>query len=210
MLTLGCSNDFYEDYSYYSGRIVATPQKSLVPSVPVATVGGEPGGRGAIVVPNPAAIAPEPEASSVVIGKVEPGYDVFGAGKEEGVSISVGQKLDQEMKGGEEKEEKEISSVGGGSLTTSDTSTAATSESTTEISKSPTNANADMKANSESKKAEGTAEDKTATTAGDAKKEDEKKAGAEKGKAAGPMDELDMEAAKVAQELYPDALGDLD
>jgi dolichyl-phosphate-mannose-protein mannosyltransferase len=72
---------FFNDYSQYNGAILATPQKSLAGSQPVATIGGEPAGRGAIVVhddlgqaPN---VPPQGEQTSVDAGKAEPGHDVF-------------------------------------------------------------------------------------------------------------------------------------
>lgn len=55
--------------------MAATPQKS---NVPIATIGGEPGGRAAIVVDAPVAPPPPAEVhTSIVLGKAEPGRDIF-------------------------------------------------------------------------------------------------------------------------------------
>ncbi|KAF4574353.1 hypothetical protein EYR36_005686 [Pleurotus pulmonarius] len=69
-------NDFLDDvrYSQYAGRVAATPQKS---SAPAATIGGEPGGRAAVVVNDVPAAVEEPH-TSVAIGQAAPGVDVFG------------------------------------------------------------------------------------------------------------------------------------
>jgi dolichyl-phosphate-mannose-protein mannosyltransferase len=65
-------------YSQYNGVVAATPQKS---GIPVATIGGEPGGRAPIIVDEPVAQAgPAEEHTSIVAGKAEPGRDIF-AGK---------------------------------------------------------------------------------------------------------------------------------
>lgn len=57
------------------------PQKSNIAAPPLATIGGEPDGRGAIVVedklgqaPN---VAPPAEETTVDAGKAEPGRDIF-------------------------------------------------------------------------------------------------------------------------------------
>jgi dolichyl-phosphate-mannose-protein mannosyltransferase len=66
-------------YSQYKGAILATPQKSLTGSQPVATIGGEPAGRGAIVVQDDLGQAPnvQGEQTSMDAGKAEPGRDIF-------------------------------------------------------------------------------------------------------------------------------------
>ncbi len=58
---------------------MATPQKSLAASPPVATIGGEPDGRGAIVVQDlgQAPNVPQGEQTNVDAGKAEPGRDIF-------------------------------------------------------------------------------------------------------------------------------------
>ncbi|KAF8919457.1 glycosyltransferase family 39 protein [Mucidula mucida] len=67
-------NDFLGDYSHYDGLMVATPTK---PVTPVATVGGEPGGRPAMIVEDKPQEAAPAEHTSVVVGMPEPGRDIF-------------------------------------------------------------------------------------------------------------------------------------
>lgn len=61
-------------YSHYDGLMVATPTK---PVTPVATVGGEPGGRPAMIVEDKPQEAAPAEHTSVVVGMPEPGRDIF-------------------------------------------------------------------------------------------------------------------------------------
>lgn len=68
---VGTNHDF--QYSQYAGRVAATPQKSTAPA---ATIGGEPGGRAAVVV-NDVPVVAEPY-TSLAIGQAAPGVDVFG------------------------------------------------------------------------------------------------------------------------------------
>jgi len=72
---------FYDDYSQYSGAILATPQKSAIASPPLEVIGGGPGGRGAVVVEDhlgqAANIPPESEETQVNAEKAEPGRDIF-------------------------------------------------------------------------------------------------------------------------------------
>ncbi|KAF9027092.1 glycosyltransferase family 39 protein [Hymenopellis radicata] len=67
-------NDFLSDYSHYDGLMVATPTK---PVTPVATVGGEPGGRPAMIVEDKPQEAAPAEHTSVIVGMPEPGRDIF-------------------------------------------------------------------------------------------------------------------------------------
>lgn len=69
-------------YAQYKGVTPGTPQKSNVAPQPVATIGGEPAGRGAIVVEDNAAQVPDVqqgEETTVDAGKAEPGRDIFAA-----------------------------------------------------------------------------------------------------------------------------------
>ena len=60
----------------YAGGFAATPQKS---AVAVSTIGGEPGGRAPIVVQDKPVVpaVEEEDQTSVIIGKAEPGRDIF-------------------------------------------------------------------------------------------------------------------------------------
>ncbi|KAI0303009.1 hypothetical protein BC826DRAFT_965650 [Russula brevipes] len=80
-------DSFYDDltalqYSQYKGAIHATPQESVAVPPPLATVGGEPGGRGAMVIEDHLDDhilnePPQAEKTSVAAGKAEPGRDIF-------------------------------------------------------------------------------------------------------------------------------------
>jgi dolichyl-phosphate-mannose-protein mannosyltransferase len=62
-------------YSQYAGIAPPTPQKS---DPPVATIGGEPGGRPPVVVDEQIPVMPiEKEQTTVAFGQAEPGVDIF-------------------------------------------------------------------------------------------------------------------------------------
>jgi dolichyl-phosphate-mannose-protein mannosyltransferase len=65
----------------YRGVTLSTPQKSSAIPPPLATIGGEPAGRGAIVVQDNVGQAPDvppkAEETAVDAGKAEPGRDIF-------------------------------------------------------------------------------------------------------------------------------------
>jgi dolichyl-phosphate-mannose-protein mannosyltransferase len=70
-------NEYLDNYSQYSG--IATPTPTKV-TTPVATIGGEPGGRPPVVVEDPQQAKEQDKAddtTSIVLGKVEPGRDIF-------------------------------------------------------------------------------------------------------------------------------------
>ncbi|KAG1888589.1 glycosyltransferase family 39 protein [Suillus subluteus] len=76
-------NEFLDEYSQYSGVTVPTLNRTN----PVATIGGEPGGRAAIVVEDKlgqdGVAPPEDEQNTAVpIGVPEPGRDVFAKDKQ--------------------------------------------------------------------------------------------------------------------------------
>ncbi|KAH9927864.1 mannosyltransferase 1 [Amylocystis lapponica] len=72
-------NDFYDNYSQYDHIAQAAVPVTTQPAA--ATIGGEPGGRGAVVVednvPPPKHAAAESADTSVAFGQAEPGYDAF-------------------------------------------------------------------------------------------------------------------------------------
>jgi dolichyl-phosphate-mannose-protein mannosyltransferase len=77
-------NEFFDEYSQYSGVTVPTLNRTT----PMATIGGEPGGRAAIVVEDKlgqdGAASPEDEhGTAVPIGVPEPGRDVFAKDKQQ-------------------------------------------------------------------------------------------------------------------------------
>ncbi|RDB20321.1 Dolichyl-phosphate-mannose--protein mannosyltransferase 1 [Hypsizygus marmoreus] len=243
-------NDFLEDYSQY-GNIGFTPQQSAFSAAaPIATtVGGDPGGRPAIVVPDKEAVNPnavlmqgldavdgagnkpgakddgnagaaKEEHTSIAEGKAEPGRNVFdGVGKDELKSITTGG-----AKGTEAKvlptTEKEISAVAGGGTPavnekdkekekekTDDVKekekmeTAATSTSTGSTEDQTT---AGDKATTDSTQTKQPSTDTTSTQPPAQNTETDKE---EKKKApvpAGPLAEAELEAQKVANELFPE------
>jgi len=69
-------NDFLDDYSQYASVVAATPKKS---DVPLATIGGEPGGRPGIVVDEniPEVHIIDEIQTTLAFGKAEPGRDIF-------------------------------------------------------------------------------------------------------------------------------------
>jgi len=74
-------DSYYDDYSQYRGVTLSTPQKSSVIAPPLATIGGEPAGRGAMVVEDNVGQAPDvppkAEETAVEAEKAEPGRDIF-------------------------------------------------------------------------------------------------------------------------------------
>ena len=67
-------------YFLYTGDKLATPRPS---TVPLATIGGEPGGRAPIVVEDKHADVPggrNDDQTSAMMGMAQPGHDVFAGG----------------------------------------------------------------------------------------------------------------------------------
>jgi len=175
-------NDFHENYSQYDVVGVATPQKS---SVPISTiVGGD--GRAPIVIEdkNPQAPA-QNEQTSAVMGKAEPGRDIFAGEIVKDIKSDsvIAPAHDPE----EVKEEKEVSSVIAGGLT----STTAAAGVGAEVDSNATGGEKEKA--KEEVKAKGNEDTTTATT----------KAAA--AAPAGPLGEAEAEAQKVAAELFPEA-----
>ncbi|KAJ3557194.1 hypothetical protein NM688_g1605 [Phlebia brevispora] len=102
-------NDFLDSYSDYNAGVgAATPQKSPA----VATVGGEAGGRGAVVVEDnlggAANLPPEDKADTTTIafGQAEPGHDIFG-----GNDLEKSSQVNEPAVEPGEQEPKEVSVV---------------------------------------------------------------------------------------------------
>lgn len=170
-------------YSQYSGIVAATPQKS---EIPVATIGGEPGGRPPIVVDEN---IPEPpvdkdQTTTAGFGKAEPGHDVFAGEPQKDI------KSDHAVQPPLPADDKEISSV------FSQTPSESPSESIEE-SKAAASPSGPAKPVGE------TAEFKIQTSPAKEEKEDKKEE--EKKEPQGPLDEHAAEADRAAQDLFPDA-----
>jgi hypothetical protein len=167
----------------YKGAIHATPQKSLAASAPLATIGGEPDGRGAIVVHDHLGQAPnappELEETAVDAGRAEPGRDIFAPApqgdakskKNDGVSSAV-----------EDSEPKAISSIGFETPSKQDEGASETPA-------------------AESAFAVVQQDGDSSSPSGD----DASSSEVAKAKVQGPMDAEQAEADEVSQELFPDA-----
>ncbi|KAG1740311.1 glycosyltransferase family 39 protein [Suillus lakei] len=83
-------NEFLDDYSQYSGVTVPTLNRTT----PMATIGGEPGGRAAIVVEDKLGqdgVAPpqDEQGTAIPIGAPEPGRDVFAKDKQKEIKSQM-------------------------------------------------------------------------------------------------------------------------
>ncbi|KAF8632407.1 hypothetical protein AX17_004848 [Amanita inopinata Kibby_2008] len=168
-------NEFYDEYSMYNVGGIATPSKS---DVPVATVGGEPGGRAAVVVDDHAAnaVVDEQHTSTVIGGQAEPGRDIFHQPVKD---IKSKAPANGQADSNGEAEPRIISMI---------TRPQAESDSKEQM--------------------EGDASTVASTADSQTKEKTEKEAGEGQpvlAKPAGPVGEAQAEAEKVAQELYPDA-----
>ncbi|THU78165.1 PMT-domain-containing protein [Dendrothele bispora CBS 962.96] len=187
-------NDFLDSYSAYASLHTGpgTPTKSTM--VPVATVGGEPGGRGPAVVNNQDLNGEQKEGeenTSTYVNKVEPGRDIFAGdvrGGEGGTTKVPAQNQEQD-KGLAEDEERIVSQVHGGGIS------APPSEDDKPV----------VEEKNEDQKDEEKATQETLDNEGmdpippkDSKKEEKP------GKPEGPLVEEDAAAEKVAQDLYPE------
>ena len=181
----------------------ATPQKSSPATF--TTIGGEAGGRAPIVVEDKhkaeqeAAQNKETDTAAGQMGRPEPGVDVFAekpvndaksSGNIEGVV-----KEDQDTR----KVEKEVSSVAPEAQTTIDAAAAVAAEPKKE------DAETSSASSSTSESSSAVAEEKKVPA--EEKKEPEDVPAVPPKEPAGPLDEMDMEAQKVAEELYPEAAG---
>jgi hypothetical protein len=173
-------------YSQYKGAILATPQKSLAGSQPVATIGGEPAGRGAIVVhddlgqaPN---VPPQGEQTSVNAVKAEPGHDIF-AQSPQGEVKSENKAVLSPV---EDNEPKAISSIG---LTLQ-------SDVLSKQDETPSEKPAESaSAVSQQDDSPSPSHDASSPTSSEVAK----------AKVQGPLDAEQAEADEVRQELFPDA-----
>ncbi|KAG2124692.1 glycosyltransferase family 39 protein [Suillus clintonianus] len=83
-------NEFLDEYSQYSGVTVPTLNRTI----PMATIGGEPGGRAAIVVEDKlgqdGVAPPQDEQSTAVLnGAPEPGRDIFAKDKQKEIKSQM-------------------------------------------------------------------------------------------------------------------------
>jgi dolichyl-phosphate-mannose-protein mannosyltransferase len=161
-------------YSQYEGYGITPVPKALVPNL--STIGGEQGGRAPIVIEdkNIQAAAPEIVKTMADPGKAEPGRDIFAGEPVKDIKSSSLPVQPSEPV----REQKEISSVNVGTLSSSSSSSDGTEESTGSA----------ASAASETAQSDATIESAAA-----------------KVQAAGPLGEAELEALKVANELYPDA-----
>jgi len=171
--------EFFEEYSYYNNPGGVTPVKPVTPIL--STIGGEQEGRAPIVIQdkNVQAAVPENVATIADPGKAEPGRDVFaGEPLKDIKSNNLPIQPPEPV-----REQKEISSVILGTLSSS--SDSSTSSSSSNDSSNDTN---------ESSPAAPVASEMITTADATAKPQ-----------TAGPLGEVELEAQKVAKELYPDA-----
>jgi dolichyl-phosphate-mannose-protein mannosyltransferase len=161
--------------------------------VPVATIGGEPGGRAPIVVPDMEKIDHAgDEHTSIAEGKAEPGHDIF-AGE-----VVKDVKSEAPLHPLPPVDDREIISV----ITTG--TTAATSEGTDSATNSDTSTSeGSSSVTTTSSESPNTAGTSTSGTTAEAPHMDEQKEGPHM--PAGPLREEEAEAEKVANELFGDA-----
>jgi len=181
--------DFYEDYAQYEPLGVPPVANQVVPVL--STVGGEQGGRAPIVIEDKNIQAVSDNSETMVDpGKAEPGRDIFaGEQVKEIKSSNVPVQPPPEPV----REQKEISSVNVG---------AAPPSSSSSSSSSPSPSSTRDGTAEESASSAGVASE-TATTIESSSSA--AAAAAAKVQAAGPLGEAELEAQKVANELYPDA-----
>jgi dolichyl-phosphate-mannose-protein mannosyltransferase len=175
-------------YAQYAGIVPPTPQRS---EPPVATVGGEPGGRPPVLVNDQIPKIPvEKEQTTVAFGKAEPGVDIF-------AGDAVKDIKSEHAAPSPPAEEKEISSV------FSKPSSTETSSVDTEKKKGEEPANAASSSTSEHIAAAGKEADFSIQTHPATEAKDEE--GHAHKNPQGPLDEPAAEANRAAKELYPEA-----
>ncbi|ESK87818.1 glycosyltransferase family 39 protein [Moniliophthora roreri MCA 2997] len=188
-------NDFLDDYSQYTGLAAATPQKS---ANPVATVGN---GRAEIVVEDVAQKKAnekaEEEHTSVFVNKPEPGRDIFA---QQPVKDIKSDAVVAAQKAQEQVEEKIISTF----APAPPQQDGKEDEKVIKVEEKKTEEKVE---DNEKEKAKAPVEDKKQTSA---TSEDDDIEGVDPihepaKKVAGPKEEADIVAEKVAQELYPSA-----
>ncbi|KAF5349347.1 hypothetical protein D9758_011775 [Tetrapyrgos nigripes] len=201
-------NDFLDSYSAYSslagGVGAPTPSSTMVP---VATIGGEPGGRGPAVV-NVGQGAPEAEGeqnqqgqgeenTSTYVNKIEPGRDVFAGDIRAGEGSTTRlpkQPVQGQDQGLVDDEEKVVVQVPGGGPISAPPS---------EDDKPITEKEDEVKEGAKDEPIDNAGVDPVPEKG--PSKDSESKEDGKPGKAEGPIGEADAVAEKVAQELYPDA-----
>ena len=173
-------------YSQYESNGVTPVPNANAPIL--STIGGEQGGRAPIVIEDKiiqaaGEAAPDNVETMADIGKAEPGRDIFAGEAVKDIKSSNVPVVVEPV-----REQKEISSVNVGISLSTATTSSRTSDGTVEEST-------------------GSAASVTASTQSDATIESNSAVAAAAAKlpAAGPLGEAELEAQKVANELYPDA-----
>ena len=190
-------------YAQYEPLGVPAIAKSVTPIL--STVGGEQGGRAPIVVEDKniqaADTAPEKIETMADPGKAEPGRDIFAG---EAVKDIKSSNVPVQPPAEPVREQKEISSVNFG--VTSSSSSSSSSPSSSSSSSSSSSATSDGSAEESASSAASTISSETATDTTSIESSSSATAAAAKVPVAGPLGEAELEAQKVANELYPDAV----
>ena len=172
-------------YSQYAGIVPATPHKS---DPPLATIGGEPGGRPPIVVDDQVPAVPvDQDQTTVAFGKAEPGVDIFAGEPAKDIKSDY---VAPSAATNEKEIRKEISSVFGGSSSATSINTESKKGEEPVVAadlETPERAASD-------EQADFSIQTHPATASEQALKQPE-----------GPLDEVAAEADRAAQELYPEA-----
>ena len=191
---------FVLQYAQYEPLGVPAIAKSVAPIL--STVGGEQGGRAPIVVEDKniqaADTAPEKIETMADPGKAEPGRDIFAG---EAVKDIKSSNVPVQPPAEPVREQKEISSVNFGVTSSSSSSSSSPSSSSSSSSSSTSDGSAEESASS----AASTISSETATDTTSIESSSSATAAAVKVPVAGPLGEAELEAQKVANELYPDA-----
>ena len=191
---------FVLQYAQYEPLGVPAIAKSVTPIL--STVGGEQGGRAPIVVEDKniqaADTAPEKIETMADPGKAEPGRDIFAG---EAVKDIKSSNVPVQPPAEPVREQKEISSVNFGVTSSSSSPSSSPSSSSSSSSSSTTS---DGTAEESANSAASTISSETATDTTSIESSSATAAAA-KVPVAGPLGEAELEAQKVANELYPDA-----
>lgn len=168
---------FFWQYSHYATSGDVTPAEKL-PAPILSTIGGEQGGRAPIVIQdkNLEAAVLDDTVTIADQGKAQPGRDIFAGNPVKDIKSDTLPVQPPEPV----REQKEISSVIVGTLTSSSTS--------------PSSDSGSLSSSSSSDSRKGTEESTSPAMEAEAAKQ-----------RAGPLGEAELEAQKVANELYPDA-----
>ena len=195
---------FALQYALYETLGVPPVANSVAPIL--STVGGEQGGRAPIVIEDKniqaADAAPEKVETMADPGKAEPGRDIFAG---EAVKDIKSSNVPVQPPAEPVREQKEISSVNFGVTLPSSSASSSPSSSSSSSSSTASDGTAEESASS----AASTVSSETATSQSDSTTIESSSSSsattAVKVQVAGPLGEAELEAQKVANELYPDA-----